>query len=439
MALMVSIWELVTRQDKTSSAIPPDRLVALHYNHGISAFSDQWQQHCQRLCDRLAVPIRNGAWPAELPPLITEADARSARYRWFDQQLESDQVLLTAHHRDDQAETILMNLFQGAGPERLAGIPPLRSLGVVGGPLVCRPLLDVCRSELEQYLRPLGYKWIDDPANTDYRHARNFVRHKVLPLIRQQWPDASDGINRSGHSIARVNRMVAVTFDRLLDALESPDRRRLFCLCPPLRLDPEGIFSSDQMVELIRHWLIKAHYKPVKIQQLNSVLNLISDDIRDRDNLPVTEKLRHCRIQWDDLQIREFGGHLFLMPAVLPAPGSDTDISAKSQLALDYLKIKFVAAKSKGIDQSWFDNGLLKWRWRRGGEKIRLPGRVHHTSLKKAYQQADVPAWERYRLPYLVLDDEIVWADGIGPCGSATESATGRPQVLPLISLAVKQ
>jgi len=123
------------------------------------------------------------------------------------------------------------------------------------------------------------------------------------------------------------------------------------------------------------------------------------------------------------------------MPGVLLRPASDADETAMQTQSLGPLTITFAPCSSAGLDPRWLHNSRLKWRWRVGGEVLQLPGREHHTSLKKAYQQANVPAWERIRLPYLVLNNEIVWVDGIGPCGKAAEPRVGANQILPSFSL----
>jgi tRNA(Ile)-lysidine synthetase-like protein len=161
------------------------RTVALHANHGLHASAQDWQRHCDACCRGLDVPLRSSELAIEVLGAGTEAAARTARYAWFDQHLEHGDLLLLAHHQDDQAETLLLRLLRGAGPEGLAGMPAQRDIGA--GRLL-RPLLSLPRQVLEDYARLHALEWVEDPSNASSDYDRNFLRREVLPLLEKRWP-----------------------------------------------------------------------------------------------------------------------------------------------------------------------------------------------------------------------------------------------------------
>src|SRR5689334_19753540 len=160
----------------------------LHVDHGLQAASHDWSRHCARVARSLRLPFvaleatirrRRGESP--------EAAARDARYALLEMVLEPGEVLVTAQHRDDQVETLLLQLLRGAGVAGLAAMPRMARFGAGN---ICRPMLDECRDDIERYAKRHGLRWVEDPTNMETQFARNFLRAKVLPIIRQQWQGA---------------------------------------------------------------------------------------------------------------------------------------------------------------------------------------------------------------------------------------------------------
>lgn len=168
-----------------SEALPA--LSALHVHHGLQAAADGWPAHCQAVCRSLGIPLRVERVQVAVGGSIEQA-ARDARYRAFQANLGEGQVLLTAQHLDDQAETLLFRLLRGAGLRGLAAMPVSRPLG--GGRL-CRPLLGVSRAELEAYAQTHRLDWVEDPSNQDPRFSRNYLRREIMPRLASHWPQAS--------------------------------------------------------------------------------------------------------------------------------------------------------------------------------------------------------------------------------------------------------
>ena len=185
-SLLHALVELSRRE-----ALPP--IIALHVNHGLHEKAGSWSQHCAAVASgldaefhELVVTVGGAASP--------EAQARDARYNAFESFLASGDILLLAHHLDDQVETVLFRLIRGAGPSGLSGIPEQRLLGK--GSLL-RPLLGVTRDQIEDYVSANQLGHLDDSSNNDTRFDRNFLRHEVLPLIESRWPGYRSGFVRS--------------------------------------------------------------------------------------------------------------------------------------------------------------------------------------------------------------------------------------------------
>lgn len=172
------------------------RLAAVHVNHGLHPDAARWAEHCERRCDALAVPLATHSIPpGELAATgaSVEAAARAARYAAFAAQLAAGDVLLLAHHADDQAETLLLRLLQGRG---VLPMPATRSLGA--DTMLARPLLEVPHQALRDYAEARALSWVEDPDNASSTPDRNYLRHQVLAPIRARWPQAAQALARSG-------------------------------------------------------------------------------------------------------------------------------------------------------------------------------------------------------------------------------------------------
>lgn len=211
------------------------RLSAIHVHHGLSPNADAWADFCAAYCSRLSVPLRVERVKVDgASPLGLEAAARSVRYAAFSGC--PAEVLVLAQHQGDQAETLLFNLLRGAGVAGAAAIPEERH---AVRQRILRPLLACTREEIEAYARSHGLNWIEDESNADTRHARNFLRHEILPVLERRFPAASRSLARSAGHFAEADELLSELAEadwRLAcDGGEAPSMRRLRCLSP-LRL-----------------------------------------------------------------------------------------------------------------------------------------------------------------------------------------------------------
>ncbi len=362
--------------------LPP--ITAVHVHHGLQPVADQWPAHCLSICDALGVQLQVVRVQVEAGPSLERA-ARNARYAAFSELLGSLEVMLTGQHRDDQAETLLFRLFRGAGVRGLAGMPAARPLG--DGWLV-RPLLDVGRHELEVYAREQGLAWIEDPSNQSIEHARNYLRHHVMPMIRQRWPGASGSMVRAAGHLAEAQHLL----DELADAdLQSArlggDHQWL--KVPSLCLPSLKALSPARQRNAMRHWL--AGMTPLPDSEHWAGWEALRDAALDA--APVW-RLAKGELHRGNERIWWLSGAWLVTPTAAvdwSDPATDLQLPGNGCLRL----------------VGCADKGPLQVRYRRGGEVMVLPGRGRR-DLKRLLNETGVPGFVRTRLPLLFLDDALV-------------------------------
>jgi tRNA(Ile)-lysidine synthase len=358
-------------------------LRALHVDHGLHPDSAAWAGHCRRFCDGLETSceiVRVQVGPHRGEGL--EAAARRARYAAFGQALGEGEWLLLAHHRDDQAETVLLKLLRGAGPEGLGGMRERRPLG--RGEL-WRPLLHgINRAQLHDYVTRHGLSCIDDPSNADTRLARNQLRHEILPRLAAHWPQAVDSIlhsatlSRAAADALRADWLAA--FATLHDdASGSLDAAGWLALAPALR------------APLLDHWLrARALPHPTTAQRAQ-----IERQCAARPG-------QSPCIRWASTELHVWKGRLWArarQPAIDPAwhapwQGEPLALPGGGRMALRDGHARLPSP--------------LTVRLRQGGERIRPAGDAHTRELRDLFQQAVLPPWQRLACPLLYEGDELV-------------------------------
>ena len=416
----------------TNHACWPERtLAAMYVDHGLQAASAGWGEHCAHICHGLDIPFRVLRIDARpLPGESPEAAARRARYAALAAELEPDAALLTAHHRDDQAETLLLQLLRGAGPHGLAAMPTTSRLGP--GWLL-RPLLEVDRSELLDYALEHGLHWIEDVSNTDTRFDRNYLRQRILPLLRERWPAV-------GRNLARSARWCAETAD-WLDADADADLARVAAQRPDaLHIPALRELGEPRQRNALRRWLRRLGLPVPDSQQLRHILHDALTAARDR---------QPC-IRWPGGEVRRYRDMLHALP---PPPEHDArqtfiwrhETNVYPPLDLPGLgTLRLRATFGEGLRAETLAGATLTIRFRQGGERFRPVGRHHGQELKKLLQEAGIPPWERDRLPliYLPSTPTLPHEGGGNPSllavvglGIAVEAAAGpgEPGFLPVL------
>ncbi len=394
-------------------------LLALHFNHAIHTDSDLWQEHCERVCHELGVSLVSGRWHHGQVSEVREGAAREARYRWFRRSLPNECLLLLAHHLDDQVETFLLNLLEGRDIHRVAGMLPRRALDFGDRREVIRPLLGFTRTALRTYVESGGMRWVEDPSNRNTGHRRVWIRTGVLPELRRHCPDLDGAVADTARVLQRMVRIRSARARRLLTGIVDPAATRIFCRYAPIPV--KGLLSLDAVdrEDVLRRWI---HAGSLDAPGRQGMKMLLRDLDRVAQIMHESRARSGLRLDWHGASIREYRGRLHLLGS-LPEPGEEIPWHGEDIELLPGLSVHSDPKADEGTSLSTY--GRLFWRWRRGGERIRLPGRVHSTSLKKACQARGVPGWERDLLPHLACDGGVAWFHGIGWCVPATARPPG--------------
>jgi tRNA(Ile)-lysidine synthase len=385
------------------------RLAALHVNHELSRHARSWEAFCRDLCRARGIPFR-GVKVRVPRGNSVEGAARAARYSEFGRE-QADYVVL-AQHRDDQAETVLLQLLRGAGVKGLAAMPPVRKSKVEsrkskGDPAVVtrhpsasilRPLLDTTREEILAYARKRRLKWIEDESNADIYFQRNFLRHKVLPVIERRFPSYRTTLARSARHLAEAAR--------LLDEVAAADAAG-YMEEKTLAVEALRRLPAARARNLLRHFLSSHGLDMPGAERLEEAL---------RQALGARADSR-LRIELEGASLFRFGSKLHVVPdAKRVDPGYVRTWRGERELALPELGgvLKMVGGRGKGISRARLRAGAVTIRVRRGGERLQPDCRRPRRSLKKLLQEARMPPWQRERIPLLFCGEELVWSDRIG-------------------------
>ena len=331
---------------------------ALHVHHGLSPQADAWARFCRTLCRAWKVPLTVRRVRVARAGKGLEAAARAARYEAFGKCRE--EWIFLAHHRDDQAETVLMNLLRGTG---LAGARGMPAEGRLGAKRLARPLLGLPREAILAYARKQGLAWVEDESNDDETLTRNFVRRRLGPLIETRFP-------RWRESLARAARHFSAA------QADAGALMREFLASRGMRAPSEA-----KLVEMLRQ---------------------------------LTAGGARTRIEHDGTTLRLYRSRILMdRSRAAPAPFACVTWQGERRLALPALggELRFRAARGKGIDAR---HRPLQVRLRSGGERFQPDARRPRRTLKNLYQEAGVPPWERERLPLLYSGEQLVWVPGVG-------------------------
>ena len=384
----------------------PGSLAAVHVNHQIQQQSGDWEIHCRSVCEELRVPlhllrVQGKARAGESP----EAAARTARYRALADWLPTDAVLTTAQHRDDQAETLLLQLFRGAGPRGLAAMP---ENSVLGRGRLLRPFLETSRQAIVSYARAHRLRWIEDPSNTDTRYDRNLLRQRIMPELQQHWPGLSKVLARAaGHQADQVELAQA------LAALDYPACRRSEPAC--LSVSALRGLPPARQRNLLRYWLEQAGLPlPSRVLLERIRAEMLSGR---QDTSPL--------VHWPGAEVRRFRDGLYSMTPLPPHdPASCYRWNFHAPLSLDQAGgILSATAVTGGGLRVAGRAGAMDIRFRQGGETLQPAGRRHHHRLKKLFQEWGVPDWERDRVPLVYSNGALIAVVGFCVCEGYQASA----------------
>ena len=369
------------------------RLSALHVHHGISPLADSWAEFCAELCAKYSIPLLIER--VDIKPIRAmgiEAAARQLRHAALARQ-PVDFIAL-AHHRDDQAETLLLQLLRGAGVRGASAMPLLKSRPLL--PALLRPLLDIERSELERYAEQNALQWVEDDSNKDVSYPRNFLRHQVLPVLAQRFPAYRTTLARSTCHFSEAAE--------LLDELAAQDASGAI-EDERLSVAALRVFSRARGKNLLRHFLVKRGAPVPDSTRMDEMLRQLCE----------AGEGAQIRITWQDWQLRCYRDHAYVMPVLLPAVEFAIAWQGEAELALpaSHGVLKFERVTGRGLSLSKLKNGSVMVMSRQGSASIQLGNARPRQSLRNLLQQQNMPPWQRELLPLLYLGDELVCVPGV--------------------------
>ena len=405
-------------------------LHAFHIHHGLSPNADAWLAHCEQACAALGVAFEARKVALQRQEKTgTEEAARKSRYAALGALCRDHDIalLLTAHHQDDQAETVLLQLLRGSGPAGLSGMDAANTAtGLLANDrlVMARPLLSASRQQLDQYVTAHGITHVYDESNDDPRFARNALRRTIMPALADAFPGFQARLARSASH--------AQSAQRLLTELAQQDLA--VCLdgdC--LDMAKLRVLSLDRIHNLLRHWFgTRGLRMPSAAWMTELVTQLL--EARDDAQLLVTHP---------DCHVRRYRERLHLTPKLADlegmredqfdqTPGTTFRWNGEQQLAFPayggVLHFDMVGAgavseagegsapdiATPGLDADWLRGQALLIEFRRGGERLKRAENRPTRPLKYHFQELNVPAWERGRLPVVHAGKALIFAAGIG-------------------------
>lgn len=380
---------------------------AIHVNHQLQPNASETEAFCRAQCERLNIPfvarkVTVNTGKDEPGPGGVEEAARKARYGVFEQLLAPGDVLLMAHHADDQAETVLFRLLRGSGAAGLSGMPRSRVLGA--GRLV-RPLLRFERADLEYWAVNAGLSWIEDPSNSDRSYDRNYLRHAVIPGLKARWPGLTRRIRYTADACADSEflsqRLAEVQWAHCSDAKGRLVVNTLLAL------------TLAEQKNLLRWWIRECGFREPQMSGWGQVIHDLLNASEDRKP----------ELRGKGFFLRRFQGRLYLVPARPELSDPPVTLIPGEPLAWNGWRLCIEATHTP-------DKPLppIRISTRQGGERVRLHSDGPTRPLKKWFQEQSVPPWERPCIPLVFAEfDDAEVLIGIGDLWCSDQYSESTP------------
>lgn len=369
-------------------------LSALHVHHGLSPNAEAWAGFCARLCAEWAVPLAvERVQIAGNDPRGIEAAARAARYEAYARQ--GGDAILLAHQRDDQAETLLLQLLRGAGVKGLSAMPAERALADETMRLL-RPLLDVERSELRAYAEAHGLAYVEDESNRQTRYARNFLRHEVLPIVEQRFPGYRATLARAARHFADC--------DALMQDLAAIDAESAVVggslLVPAL-----VALGPARARNLLRYFLAMHDWPIPPAEWLEEALAQLCQARPDAE----------LRLALAGRELTRYRDRVYVLSPQPVSAADEWHWRGEPVLELPgHGSLGFAEVRGQGLSRMRLAETAATVRLYAGGGQLRPDCRRPRRSVKNLLQESAVPPWQRRQLPALYYGDNLVWLAGIG-------------------------
>jgi tRNA(Ile)-lysidine synthase len=364
------------------------KITAVYIHHGLQIEADKWDKHCKSVALALDVQFNcltvNAQKEAGQSP---EEAARNARYGALKPLLGKNDVLLVGQHSNDQMETVLLQLFRGAGLQGLSGMPKTSPFGK--GKMQ-RPFLTHAQKEIREYAEKHQLLWVEDPSNQCDDFDRNFLRNQIIPQLTQRWQGLDKTISRSARHCASNQALIDDIARQLLGTLfDSEDQTLNVTQLLALSLDKQSL--------VIRQWFKKKQLRMPTEKNVQIIINEVA--LAKPDAMPEIKIQKHS--------IRRYKEKLYCLSGEVCPRKEGEWLKELTQFKLDDEKILILTDAPVGIPKNIWDNATVSVNYRKGEEKIKLPGREGRHTLKKLFQEKMIPPWERNTIPLIYINGHL--------------------------------
>jgi tRNA(Ile)-lysidine synthase len=373
-----------------------DKIIAVYVHHGLQKQADIWANHCQKVAEDLSVDfvvLRVNA--TRIQGESPEEAARNARYNALKKLIGANDMLMLGQHREDQLETILLQLFRGSGLRGLSGMPERMAFGqgILG-----RPMLNVSKLDILDYAEIHQLNWVEDPSNHQMNFDRNLLRNEILPRLKQRWPSLDTTVSRSAQHCADAQQLISEFVKPLFDLAYDP-------IDQTLNTTKLTVFTPHQRNWILRQWFETLQLKPPSQAVLQAIVEQMLS-VRENSNA----EIRH-----QDHFVKRYRQKIFCLSAetFLREPNSRIWSVKNNDLHLANGYTLSRVESTSGISQELWQNSVVTISNRQGGEQIKLPGRNGHHDLKKLWQEAGIPPWEREVRPLVFLNNQLAAVPGL--------------------------
>lgn len=367
----------------------------IHVHHGLSQYANDWANHVEQIAQAYNIDYVIKRVSVNQQQASLEDAARQARYQAINHELIDGDVLLLAHHQQDQAETFLLRLLRGSGVKGLGGMAVIGSVPFNQRNIPAwRPLLTVNKSQILDYAQQRQLKWIEDDSNTDERLNRNYLRHQVISVLQQRWPQAVERVSAASQRLQEA--------EQLLQDLAVIDYQQVKDKSNSLNIAQLAKLSEARRHNVLRYWLQQLGFNLPEYQQLSKLWTEVC--LAKEDAQPM--------YYWPHVEVRRYRQQLFAM-SPLTNFNCDEQKWINKQQAIHLSTGELIEPQQIQalIKAEYWQTGQISIRYRQGGEKIQPVGRQHHHDLKKLLQAEGVPTWQRERIPLIYINQQlaIVW------------------------------
>ncbi|MFO1391917.1 MAG: tRNA lysidine(34) synthetase TilS [Agitococcus sp.] len=364
----------------------------IHVHHGLSQYANDWANHVEQVAQAYNVDYVIKRVSVNQQQASLEDAARQARYQAINHELIDGDVLLLAHHQQDQAETFLLRLMRGSGVKGLGGMAVIGSVPFNQFNIQAwRPLLTVNKSQILDYAQQRQLNWIEDDSNTNENLNRNYLRHQVIPILQQRWPSVSQQLADTSQRMREA--------DELLQTLAAIDYQQVQDKSDSLNIARLTELSEARRNNVLRYWLQKLGFNLPEYQQLSKIWSEVC--LAKEDAQP--------KYYWPDVEIRRYRQQLFAMQP-LQLFDNKTEIqwhNKQQSMVLPTGETLTPQQAQQGIKADYWQSGQISIRYRQGGEKIKPVGRQYNHDIKTLLQTEGVPSWQRPRIPLLYINGQL--------------------------------